>query len=125
VKRSIAVIGASPDRSKYGNRAVRAYLRQGWDVFPVHPKAAEIEGLTAYHSVVDVPLPSLDRISIYLPPEIGLSLLPEIARKPAGEIWLNPGSESDAVIAKGQELGLPIIVGCSIVDVGVNPHQMD
>jgi predicted CoA-binding protein len=125
MKRSIAIIGASTDRSKFGNRAVRAYLQQGWVVYPVHPKAAQIEGVPAYRSVVDVPATALDRVSLYLPPELGLSVLAEVARKPAGEIWLNPGAQSGALIARGQELGLNIVVGCSIVDIGVDPHHLD
>jgi hypothetical protein len=124
MKRSIAIIGASTDRSKFGNRAVRAYLQQGWDVYPVHPKAAEIEGVPAYRSMGDVPVTSLDRVSLYLPPEIGLSVLAEVARKPVGEVWINPGAQSDELIARGQELGLNIVVGCSIVDIGASPHQL-
>jgi predicted CoA-binding protein len=122
---SIAIVGASTDRSKFGNRAVRAYLRQGWDVYPVHPTAADIEGIHAFRSVKDIPAAALDRISLYLPPQLGLAVLPELAQKPAREVWLNPGAESDELIARAKELGLNVIVGCSIVDVGVDPHRLD
>jgi predicted CoA-binding protein len=125
MKPTIAIIGASTNRNKFGNRAVRGYARQGYEVFPIHPRAAVIEGHPAYRSVLDLPVAKLDRVSIYLPPEIGLQVIEEVARKPAGEVWLNPGAESPELIARARELGLNVIVACSLVAVGVNPHTMD
>lgn len=122
---TIAIIGASPDRAKFGNKAVRAYVSQGYDVYPVNPKGGVIEGLTAYRSLSEVPLESFDRISVYLPPAIGLAALDEIAKKPCGELWLNPGSDSPEVVAKAESLGLNVVQACSIVDVGVSPSTLD
>jgi predicted CoA-binding protein len=122
---SIAIIGASSDRSKFGNKAVRAYRLKGYDVYPVHPKATEIEGLKAYATIEDVPGESLDRVSLYLPPERGLEVLERIARKNVGEVWVNPGAGNSRLMARGRELGLNLIAGCSIVDIGVDPHQLD
>jgi predicted CoA-binding protein len=119
---TIAIIGASANRSKYGNRAVRAYAARGYEVFPVHPHEQTIEGLRAYRSVLDVPVAELDRISLYVPPEVGLRLLDEIARKGAREVWLNPGAESPELIARAEALGLPLVLACSIVAVGADPH---
>ena len=53
--RVVAVIGASTDRAKFGNKAVRAFLNHGDQVVPINPKEDEIEGLPAYPSVRDVP----------------------------------------------------------------------
>jgi predicted CoA-binding protein len=122
MKPTIAIIGASSDRQKFGNRAVRAYARRGYEVYPIHPTAETIEGHRAYRSVLDVPVDQLDKVSLYVPPETGLRLLEEVARKPAGEVWLNPGAESDELIARGQALGLPLIVGCSILAIGEDPE---
>lgn len=124
VPRTIAIIGASPERHKYGNKAVRAYASQGYDVFPIHPTAAAIEGHRAYASILDVPFDRLDRVSVYLPPKVGLSVMEQIAQKQAGEVWLNPGADDPAVVARARELGLNVVLGCSIVDVGVNPHAL-
>ena len=71
---SVAIIGASRDRRKYGNRAVRAYLAQGYTVYPINPHAQQVEGLTAFRSVLDVPGP-IDRASLYVPPQVGLTVL--------------------------------------------------
>lgn len=122
-KPAVAIVGASKDRSKFGNKAVRAYLRQGYDVYPVNPKEETIEGLKCCGSVLEVPV-GLDRISVYLPPAIGLKVLDEIAAKGAKEVWLNPGADSDAVIARATELGLQPIVACSILGVGEHPDEL-
>ena len=124
-KPTIAIVGASSDPSKFGNKAIKAYLQRGYDVYPVNPKGGEIEGLAVSRTLADIPAARLDRISVYLPPAIGEKMLEEIAAKPHGELWLNPGSESDEVIARAEELGLDPIVACSIVDIGVSPHDID
>ena len=120
MKPTVAIIGASSDRSKYGNKSVRAHLQQGYEVYPVHPRESIIEGLPAYRSVLDVPVATLDRISVYLPPALGLQIIDEIARKPAREVWFNPGAESPALVARARTLGVNAIVGCSIIAVGMS-----
>jgi len=122
---TVAVIGASPDRHKFGNRCVRAHARVGYQVYPVHPRAKDIEGHPAYPTLAAVPAERLDRVSLYLPPDVALQVLPELTHKAIGELWLNPGVDTPEVVARARELGLPVVVGCSIVDVGVDPHAMD
>jgi hypothetical protein len=123
-KPTVAVVGASSDRSKYGNRSVRAHLQQGYDVYPINPKGGEIEGLTAYARLSDAPVERFSRVSMYVPPKIGLTMLPEIAAKGCDELWLNPGSESAEMVEQAEALGLTPIVACSIVDLGVSPHGL-
>jgi predicted CoA-binding protein len=119
----VAVIGASSNRRKFGNRAVRAYVEQGYTVVPINPREREVEGLTAYASVVDVPGP-IDMASFYVPPEIGERVIEEVARKQIPEVWLNPGAESDALIARAKALAIRPIVACSIVAIGRNPYTL-
>ncbi len=118
--RTVAVVGASSAPHKYGNKAVRAYLRQGWTVYPVNPTEATIEGLAVYPSLADVPRP-IDRVSLYVPPAVGMTLLEAIKRAAPEELFLNPGSESDELIARAEALGLDPIQACSIVDIGERP----
>ena len=123
MKKTVAIIGASANRAKYGNKAVRAFLQQGCTVFPVNPRETEIEGLPAFKSIRDVPVRP-EMISVYLPPPVLLKLLPEIAVKGCDELWLNPGTESDDVLAEAERLGLNVIQACSIVGVGVSPAHL-
>ena len=119
---SIAIVGASADRSKFGNKAVRAYAARGFTVYPVHPTAEAIEGLPAYASLAAVPRP-IDMVSFYVPAAVGITLLDAVRESAAGQFWLNPGSESDALVERAKALGLRPIVACSIVAVGESPYQ--
>jgi hypothetical protein len=117
---SVAIIGASNTRQKYGNRAVRAYLRQGWTVYPVNPNEREVEGLATYASVAEIP-GAVDRASLYVPADVGITLLDGIKEKGVAELFVNPGAESDELIARAETLGLQAIQACSIVDIGERP----
>ena len=119
----VAVIGASNNRRKFGNRALRAYRDQGYTVVPINPREAEVEGVKAYASVLDVPGP-IDMASFYVPPEIGEEIIGDIARKQIAEVWLNPGAESDELIARARALSIKPIVACSIVALGRNPYSL-
>lgn len=117
----VMVIGASADRAKYGNKAVRAYTRQGHVVLPVNPRLSEIESIKAFNSIVDVPGP-IGRAALYVPPEVGVGVVEELARRgDVGEVWLNPGADGPDVIALAERLGLRVVVACAIVDIGEMP----
>ncbi|MDL5045380.1 CoA-binding protein [Oscillatoria amoena NRMC-F 0135] len=120
---TVAIIGASSDRTKFGNKAVRAFLQQDYDVFPVNPREKEIEGIKCYASLADIPA-KLDMVSIYVPPAVALKALEDVAKKGAREVWLNPGTESDDVIEKATELKLHVITDCSIMAIGVDPESI-
>ena len=119
----VAVIGASNDKSKFGNRAVRAFQQQGYAVVPINPHETEVEGLKTCASVLDVP-GTIDMASIYLPPDVGEQIIGEIAQKGIAEVWLNPGAESDELIARAKALHIQPIVACSIVAIGENPYKL-
>ena len=117
----VAVIGASSNPRKFGNRAVRAFRRQGYTVIPINPNESQVEGLQAYGSVLDV-AETIDMATFYVPPHIGEKVMPEVARKQIPEVWLNPGSESDALIRLARSLDVQPIVACSIIGIGENPY---
>ncbi|MBW7866576.1 MAG: CoA-binding protein [Candidatus Hydrogenedens sp.] len=119
---SIAIVGASADRRKYGNKAVRAFLKGGWTVYPVNPRIDRVEGLSAFASVGDIPGP-VDRVSMYVPAAVGLAMLDDIAAKAPKEFFLNPGSESPELAAAAAEKGLSPVLACSIVNIGLRPDQ--
>ena len=120
---TIAVVGASADRRKFGNKCVRAYLAAGWTVYPVHPTETQLEGLAVSPTVAALPVEKLDRVSMYLAPARGLTVLPDVASKPSDEVWFNPGTESVEVFDTARDLGLNPVAGCSIVAVGATPDQ--
>lgn len=121
-ERTIAIIGASANRKKFGNKAVRAYLDAGYTVYPVHPTEERIEGLEVYHDVADIPGP-VSVASLYLSPKVGEALLPALAAKGITTVFANPGADSPELVKKGQELGLEVYVACSIVATGKRPDD--
>jgi len=119
----VAVIGASSDRRKFGNRALRAFRQQGYTVLPINPNEQEVEGLGTYASVLDVPGP-IDMATFYVPPEVGERVIDDVARKGIAEVWINPGAESDALVARAQSLNIRPILACSIIAIGENPYAL-
>ena len=120
MSKTIAVVGASNDRRKFGNKALRALKAEGHRVIPINPNAREVEGMAAFASVLDVP-GRIDMASVYVQPEVGLRLLPEFAQKQIGEIWVNPGAESPELLADARRRKLNVIFACSIVGAGQDP----
>jgi predicted CoA-binding protein len=105
---TVAIIGASNNRRKYGNKAVRAFAARGY---------------TVYASVRDV-AGDIGMATFYVPPEVGLRVIDEIAARGIAEVWLNPGSESEALVTRSRALGIEPILACSIVGIGMSPDDL-
>ena len=121
--KTVVILGASNDRTKFGNKAVRAYQQEGYTVYPVNLKDTEVEGLPAFKSIRDVPTRP-DVVSVYLPPIAVFKALHDIAAKGCDELWLNPGTESDEVLEEAARLNLKVIQACSIVGLGISPNEL-
>lgn len=120
--KTVAVVGASSDRNKFGNKALRAFKAEGYRVIPINPNEREVEGMATYASVLDVP-EQIDMATLYVQPEVGLRLLPELEQKQIGEIWVNPGADSDELLAEARRRKLNVIAACSIIAIGQNPYS--
>ena len=120
MSKTVAVVGASSDRRKFGNKALRAFKAEGYRVIPINPNEREVEGMATYASVLDVP-ERIDMATVYVQPEVGLRLLPEFEQKQIEEIWINPGADSPELIADARRRKLNIIVACSLVGAGQDP----
>ncbi|MCB1055233.1 MAG: CoA-binding protein [Acidobacteria bacterium] len=122
MSKTCAIVGASNDRRKFGNKSLRAHAKAGYTVYPINlnPKESEIEGHRAYHSLAEIP-GKIDRITLYLPPPVLLEMIDEIAAANADEVWFNPGTDSPEVMRQAKAAGIPAIAACSIVDLGMSP----
>ena len=120
--KTVAVIGASSHRYKFGNKALRAFATQGYTVLAINPNEEEVEGYKTYPSVLDVPGP-IDMATLYVQPDVGVRVIEEIARKGIPEVWLNPGADGDAVVRRARELGVNTIQACSIIAIGDSPGR--
>ena len=121
--KTVAIIGASPDRHKFGNKALRAFREAGYRAIPITPHHVVIEGETAYATVLDY-AGTIDMASMYVPPEIGEQVIESLAQKGIGEVWFNPGADSAAVLNKARALGIRPIQACSIIGIGMSPSRL-
>ena len=105
-----AVVGASRDRAKYGNKVLRAYQQNNLEVFPVNPSADEVEGLRAYPDLASLP-GSVDGVSIVTPPEITQQAVEQAVQLGVKNIWLQPGAESQAAIRDAERAEVNLLAG--------------
>ncbi|MBK8789276.1 MAG: CoA-binding protein [Geothrix sp.] len=114
-----AVVGASVDRSKYGNKVLRCYQQHGREVYPINARAEEVEGLKAYPSLAALPVP-VKAISVITPPAITEQVVRDAAAAGVTHIWMQPGAESDEAIRLAEAAGMAVIAGgpCLLVVLG-------
>ena len=121
---NVAIIGASADREKYSNKAVRAFADAGYNVYPINPKEQMIEGHKAYHTVMDVH-DKIDFASLYLNPDTALaSRIPEQLRDKTIEMAiLNPGAANDELVQKLKSYKIEVQMICSLMALGADPEE--
>lgn len=114
-----AVVGASTNREKYGNKVLRVYQQNNRTVYPVNPKADEIEGLKAYPDLASLP-EKVHGISVITPPAITEKVVDEAAALGIKHIWAQPGAESEEAARRAEKAGISFIAGdaCALVVMG-------
>lgn len=114
-----AVVGASTDRSKYGNMVLRTYLQQNRSVTPVNPRAEEVEGIPAAATLSDIEQP-VHGISVITPPAITEQVVQDAISQGIGHIWMQPGAESEAAVSAAEAAGINVIHSgpCLLVVLG-------
>jgi predicted CoA-binding protein len=119
VGRVFAVVGASTDREKYGNKVLRCYLQNDLVAWPVNPRAEEVEGVPCYPDLASLP-ESVHGVSVITPPAVTVSVVEQAAEAGIKRIWMQPGAESPEAVARAEELGLTVISGgpCLLVALG-------
>ena len=105
-----AVVGASHDRRKYGNKVLRAYLQTERKVYAINPHVDEVEGLETYASLADLP-EAVHGVSIITPPEVTENVVGQAVELGIQHLWMQPGAESDTAIALARAAGLRVIAG--------------
>ena len=113
-----AVVGASQDRTKYGNKVLRVYQQNNYDVVPVNPKADEVEGLKTHPDLSSIP-GTIDGVSIITPPAVTERVVQDAIQRGIKHIWMQPGAESDTAVQAAKEAGANVIAGgpCILVSL--------
>jgi predicted CoA-binding protein len=124
---SFAVVGASTNREKFGNKVLRCYIQHGKSITPINPKERMIEGIAALANLSSLPNPTNTAVSVVTPPIVTVDILEEAARLGIKHIWLQPGCESPEVMAAAARFGLlPTLISggpCVLVELGFDDHK--
>jgi predicted CoA-binding protein len=114
-RRVWAVVGASQDRAKFGNRIFRDLRSAGYTVYPVNPRGGELEGVRIYPTLADLPV-APDVIDLVVPPAVTDQIVREAHQQGLSRIWMQPGAESQAAIDYCHEHGLQVVYhACAMV----------
>ena len=111
---AVAIVGASPKPEAYSHQAVVRYRARGWTVWPIHPSAAEVDGLPVRRSLAELP-GRPDIVCLYVNPGIGLALLDAIVAAQPELLWLNPGADGAELAAAARARGLRVVEACTLV----------
>ncbi len=116
---AFGVVGASADRSKYGNKVLRCYVQNGRRVFPVNPRERIVEGLPCLAGVADLP-DEVASISVITPPAVTERVVEEAIARGVRNVWMQPGAEGPAAVARCEEAGVNVVAdgSCVLVVLG-------
>ncbi len=117
-----AVVGASTDRNKYGNKVLRVYQQTGRKVFPVNPNADQVEGLAAYADLASLPEP-VHGISVITPPKVTEKVVRQAIDVGISHIWMQPGAQSDEAVRLAEGAGVNTIPGDACILMVLGFHE--
>jgi len=117
-----AVVGASTNRDKYGNKVLRVYRQNDRPVYPINPNADHVEGLLAYPRLAALPEP-VHGISVITPPHITETIVQQAAELGIKHVWMQPGAESDEAVRRARDAGINVIAGDACVLVILGYHE--
>ena len=89
----IALIGASNDPSKYGNKILVDLISKGHNIVPINPKEEEVAELKSYRNINELDEKPLI-INFVVPPAVGLEVTKEMVEENYDNFWYQPGAES-------------------------------
>jgi len=118
---NVAVIGASPLKDRYANKAMRLLSANGHNPIPVAPKHETIEGRKVYHSLADVP-GKIDTVTMYVGPARQEAIIKEIIQTAPARVIFNPNTENPAAYAQLKAAGITVTEACTLVLLKTNQY---
>ena len=92
----IALVGASNDKNKYGNKILLDLVSKGHNVVPINPKEDTVAGLKSYNNVSELSeKPSI--INFVVPPNVAFELTKDLVESGYDNFWYQPGAESSEI----------------------------
>jgi len=116
-KKSWAVVGATQNPSKFGNKIFKKLQRNGYDVAPINPMYDDIEGVNTFASLSDMP-EKPECVNVVVSPERAMKVLEEAIELGIKYVWFQPGAFDEAIIERGEVAGVNLVYhACVLVEL--------
>jgi uncharacterized protein len=106
----MAIAGASRNAKKFGGMIFQDLQKKGYQLYPVHPEANEIQGVACFRSVSDLPAEA-EMLYIVTPKSQTLSIVQQAVERGVKKIWIQQSSDTPEAIDWAKQHNLPVISG--------------
>ncbi len=111
-----AVIGVTPDKSKFGNRIYLKLKNLNKTVYAINPKYDTVEGDVCYKSLKDLPeVPEV--IDFVVNPYAAKEYIKEAKELGVKNLWFQPGTYTEELLTKSEGQGFEVVTACVLVDM--------
>lgn len=109
--KTIAMVGASPDKTKFSYGVLRVLHETGYEMIPVNPRpdVTEIRGLKVFNSLAEIDRP-VDMVEVFRRPEDLLGIAQEAVAIGAKILWGQIGVRNDEAARLAEDAGLQVVM---------------
>lgn len=107
-RQRFALAGVKRNGEGFGNKVLQHMLQKGYEVIPIHPQAEEIGGVRCYPSLIELPV-AVEGLILVVPPDQAEVLVRQADIVGIRRIWMQPGVESEDLLAYCDERCLEVI----------------
>ena len=109
--KTIAMVGASPDKTKFSYGVLRVLHESGYDMIPINPRPGleEIRGLRVYPSLEAIDRP-VDMVEVFRPKEELYEITEKAIEIGATVLWGQIGVYDDRAAKLAEEAGLKVVM---------------
>ena len=109
--KTIAMVGASPDKTKFSYGVLRVLNETGYDMIPVNPRPGleEIRGLKVYPSLADIDRP-VDMVEVFRRPEDLMAVTNDAIAIGAKVLWGQIGVVDHEAAQLAEEAGMQVVM---------------
>ncbi|MAI58088.1 MAG: hypothetical protein CML56_03750 [Rhodobacteraceae bacterium] len=109
--KTIAMVGASPDKTKFSYGVLRVLHETGYDMVPVNPRSdvEEIRGIKVFNSLAEIDRP-VDMVEVFRRPEDLLDVAKEAVAIGAKVLWGQIGVRNDEAARIAEDAGMQVVM---------------
>jgi predicted CoA-binding protein len=108
--KKMAIVGASRNPKKFGGVIFADLVKKGYELYPVHPAASDIQGIPCHASLAEVDR-SVEMVYVVTPRKETLAIVKQAVECGAKMIWLQQGSDTPEAVELARSNNIPVIAG--------------